>query len=78
MKITVTKDDIVDGCQRSLKGCPIALALIRAHVNFHFVDKDAVIRVDATPIPLPECVRQFIRSFDAGHPVKPFTFTIPD
>jgi nitrate/TMAO reductase-like tetraheme cytochrome c subunit len=83
MKITVTQKDIDKGLKSSCYECPIAHALKRKvknkirygfAVNADFIDltKDNKWWIYA----LPKKAQTFIKRFDDGKPVKPFTFEI--
>lgn len=65
--ITVTQQDIDRGVKHSGKECPIALAVNRA----------ATLGDELWHVRYPREVGYFIRDFDAGQPVKPFSFWLP-
>jgi hypothetical protein len=79
IKIDVTSDDIAKGEREQPCRCPIALALTRAHpgqwvlgehtADFYFDDADGTIS-------LPNEARDFIKRFDNGDPVEPFSFEL--
>jgi hypothetical protein len=78
-KVKVTKDHIKRGEQESAAHCPVALA-VRDYMKGY---KDGTIFVDHEIIEIghfsffsPRSVARFIRKYDAGRPVKPFTFTL--
>lgn len=76
IKIRVTKADIEAGKCCSSISCPIALAIQRCcKPKFLSVGYDVCINSD-WDIPLPAAANQFIRDFDGGRPVKPFTFSL--
>lgn len=84
MKINVTEDHIARGRQGAPNSCPVALALKETSSDFANVvvspswffskNKDFKITYEATN--LPKKVQQFIKKFDTGKPVKPFSFEI--
>jgi hypothetical protein len=82
MKITVTQEDIDEGIIKDCIRCPIARAIGRA-----FGEKASVAQTDyyvsgrwnsLKPKKLPNVATEFIYDFDAGRPVHPFTFELPD
>lgn len=86
MKIRVTKKDIKEGKPKSCAKCPIALAVTRK-TGYRWIlvggcvdvyksrrkmaDEDSY----KTAI-LPLDAHSFIRRFDQGYPVEPFTFDL--
>ena len=81
--VEVTAEDIAKGLRRNACGCPVALAAQRACPVFE--GKLRVIRIGMTfgigtrginDVILPDDAADFVRSFDDGRPVKPFTFTV--
>ncbi len=93
--ITVTQDDIAKGTPRQGSGCPITLALRRALPQFPglysswWTHRHAEHPSSAFMRPrggmtegyvLPPEVYAFMRAFDNGEQVAPFTFelTLPD
>lgn len=82
MKITVTKEDIQDGDQRSATTCPVARALKRSFptalyvgvsprdFSIHLPNYESVFRV------LPSNAQQQIRKFDESGKMDPFEFEI--
>ena len=77
--IKVTAEDIAAGKRCNHRACPVAIALRR----YLFDDR---ITVEATHMTygeyatitrLPKRVQAFIRSFDQGEPVVPFSFRLP-
>ena len=80
IKVTVTAADIKNGKQKRCESCPIALAMQRGYKikksNISVVDD---IRIDLTEntafyYHIPEKASLFIRRFDEGEKVNPFTF----
>lgn len=82
--IEVTADDIAKGIPCSLCLCPIALAVARLRgtsssevivntgtVSFPDYDADG----EWVSYEIPDEAGQFVRDFDGGAPVAPFTFT---
>ena len=77
MRFRVTWFDINDGMPNSICGCPIVLC-IRRTTRREFVDvTEEEITVNGSDYRLPANAQRFIRKFDDGHPVKPFSFNIP-
>jgi hypothetical protein len=77
MKIEVTADDIAEGVPEDGIGCPIACALNRLTGDRYEVDYEEVTTPDGRVIDLPPEARAFIRRFDRGDEVAPFTFELP-
>jgi len=81
MKIRVTKKHIQDGVQNSKCACPVALAM-KEYFGFDaFEDADVgQVYLSISNFVLtervPSSVRKFIKQFDEGKPVKPFTFEL--
>lgn len=77
MKIEVTQEDINKGEVTECRRCPIALAVIRATGNkYVLVDSDYT-HVGTKFCPTPVTAKRFIRNFDYGNDVQPFTFELP-
>lgn len=82
MTINVTQEHISKG-KRYAWECPIALALKDAICRWcgpnvgtnyiGFYDKSEIRHIVETPV----AAQEFIRKFDNGKPVKPFSFEIP-
>lgn len=81
--IQVTQEDIDQGCRNSGGRCPIARALIRAlSVDFSphvYVAKTQVNvwnnkKFVVQHRGIPEVAKNFIKQFDAGEKVLPFSF----
>lgn len=80
--VTVTEDHIRRGVPQEPEFCPVALALetifpASTHIS---VDEEAV---DLThedlrfqSVELPRSATRFIRAFDSGKPVEPFSFRV--
>jgi len=80
MKIEVTEEDIKAGWRNALY-CPVALALDRAtnqdwHVSADHLSPCIGENYDKSEIPAR--VRRFIRAFDQGKKVRPFSFELPE
>lgn len=79
MTITVSQDDIEQG--QPLKGlsCPIALAIKRATgLEYVGVGVRQYWYKDLAGGVLPPEVTEFVKAFDSGKPVEPFTFELED
>jgi len=79
--IKVTKQDIKVAKTSKKKGCPkayycpIAFAVRRRWLSAYIIDLS--IYIDGLePATLTKRARDFVSNFDAGKPVKPFTFRI--
>lgn len=70
--IEVTADDIARGTRKSCSCCPIALALARCTGLVVSVESDWVYFMPD----LPQTAVEFIKTFDAGKPVQPFSFEL--
>lgn len=78
-QVDVTQEDIDKGIKHDAACCPIALAFRRLYpfcmagvYNLFFCDQDGIAIMKA---PLePEAV-EFIKDFDCGKPIQPFSFT---
>ena len=80
MQIRVTQEDIDKGKRNSLRRCPVALALKRACGRIVEVGSTMVYSRNedrAWLISLPEKAEDFVKLFDIGEPVEPFTFDLP-
>jgi hypothetical protein len=81
--ITVTADDIAKGKPCSAGRCPIATALNRSLsdeysntlVGHHFASVLGK-RGRWVQIKLPDNASRFVRAFDEGQPVEPFSFAV--
>lgn len=79
MKITVTQENIDNGCSGSLSSCAVALACKAAGLGDVTVDTQFIkIRNDLVFVQykLPTEVGNFISDYDAGRPVKPIVFDL--
>lgn len=79
MIISVTEEDIALGKKGRYRGCPVALAATRATGHEVGVTHDTIdIQMEDERIEIitPAEAKSFIRRFDHGKPVKPFTFTL--
>lgn len=76
--VEVTSEDIRIGERRRATRCPVRRALRRAGVPAHAVfGGDYMFRAEDAPLmPLPVTVERWIRAYDAGHFVRPFTFKV--
>ena len=74
--IKVTAGDIAIGHRSSALLCPVALALKRAFPRRWCTVSTREYGVGDKVEFLSKEVQQFIESFDAGYPVKPFQFRI--
>lgn len=83
MKVIVTQDHIARGRQGP-NSCPVALALKETSSDFAnvivgpqwFFSRNEEFHITYQSTNLPKKVQQFIKKFDAGEPVKPFSFEI--
>lgn len=79
LKINVTQQNIIKGRKYTSKSCPIALAFKEAGIkkvevkNLQFLLRKSE---DSIMYDLPRMARKFIRAFDEGRPVKPFSFNV--
>lgn len=77
-RIRVTKKDIEKGEANEYRSCPVALALQRRGFEDVSVHIDRFYLVAHAPTRLSKRTREFVRDFDDGMEVKPFSFTIND
>lgn len=78
-KIEVTQDDINNGDRDDTQSCPIALALLKAGFTEPRVDGCDICYTEGDKVKSvmsPSVVRDFVKSFDRGLPVKPFSFEL--
>lgn len=82
--INVTAEHIAQGVQAECTRCPIALAIGEALPDATYVSVNLrAIELTDGPHevylqdPLPIRARAFIREFDNGWPVRPFSFELP-
>lgn len=81
MIIKVTKEDIKQGKPGMPCHCPVARAM-----NRHVFERVSVtgrmmsreVRGRLRWLPISDEVKEWIRNYDRGAPVKPFSFHIPD
>ena len=77
-KVRVTQADI-DASLGGCSDCPVALAINRATGwDDAWVTKASLMRDHTGEFvqPLPERARAFVRAYDEGRPIRPFTFFI--
>lgn len=80
MNVQVSKGHIETGQKQKCQSCPVALALAEATgVLWHVTPSYLIVwRGRLVPhVTTPEEVQRFIRDFDAGKAVQPFSFEIP-
>jgi hypothetical protein len=73
--ITVTAQDIRSGQPKNSRGCPVALAMKRSTQAEVFCGV-TVASVNGGSVSLPLSATTFIRAFDHGDEVQPFSFTV--
>lgn len=82
MRVNVTQRDIDLGVPNNSMYCPIARAVRRHGTYKHAFVYTGYISLsflsDYAPVFLPERANSFVRSFDMGKEVHPFSFTLPD
>lgn len=85
MKVNVTKTYIDAGVPRDCDRCPVALAVLGEHAIPVMVGPFRMARradtwTEARPseVDLPQRAVDWIRDFDNGIPVEPFSFEVPD
>lgn len=84
MRVEVTQEDIGKGVARAPNNCPIALALKRAGWARASVSASAIgfkargAEKFYWTYAVPENAKSFLFDFDAGRPVSPFSFDLPD
>lgn len=76
MRIEVTQADIEFGEVGHAEACPVALALERTTGRRWVVGDDELEDRKFGIIDSPSAVAAFVRAFDAGRPVAPFTFDL--
>jgi len=78
MRIVVTQKHIDAGMRKDCERCPVALALIDAHVSFYGISSTRVHSFKEPRIlELPDVATAFIHRFDDGEAVEPFEFELP-
>ena len=77
-KITVTQGDIETGIPNLPLDCPISLAMRKRGLEYCVIKVFAHRRFGFGPdkIRLPVKAQSFIKRFDAGKKVKPFSFEV--
>jgi hypothetical protein len=85
VEFTVNQEDIVNGLKRNSRACPVALAAKRIFPYGNCCTgeglKISVTGVNGCPIffgLLPPKAKKFIKDFEEGKPVKPFSFKVED
>lgn len=79
MRVQVSSLNIDMGNKNNCYSCPIALALKPLFPTFAEVGTTVAWFIEQNEyrkVALPEEVRSFISDFDAGKPVKPFSFEL--
>ena len=76
MKIYVTDNDIEQGIPHDTTFCPVALALYRTTGDQDVNVGGFRARSNHRFYALPKRVQNWIRRFDRGQPVKPFSFVL--
>lgn len=78
MMIEVTAEDIEQGERGNCGKCPIARAMDRAGVKHVYVGEwsmDGMVGREFWSMTHIDSTRAFIRAFDEGDPVEPFSFS---
>ena len=78
MKIKITLSDILCGKMGDEFGCPIALALKRAHPNKYILVKKDGFFIGDVEYDTSLKIKEFIADFDFGFVVHPFEFDTDD
>ena len=82
MKVNVTRQDIDQGERANCCNCPVARAIARLVPEGDQVEVlyASILRrgLQCRIVRIPEEVRDFIKKFDRGRWVKPFSFDLPD
>lgn len=77
LRVTVTANHIAQGRRESCYECPIELALISAGLRSDDVAVGRCIAwINDREYALPEPAQEFIRRFDEGVDVEPFSFEL--
>ena len=77
MKFTVTKQMIKDGKPDNVCFCPVALAIKAKLPKLSFRIEASVVVIESVGyFELPQRTIRFIKKFDEGKPVRPFTFCL--
>lgn len=76
LKVRVTRDDIRNGRKNDCARCPVARAVRRlGYAKIAVCPSEILVnRPTQQTFRNPQKARRFINAFDAGKPVKPFTF----
>lgn len=74
--IRVTEENIRKGTQGNPMRCPVARALRREFNVRRCTASHYFLDINGISIPTPEIVRNFMRRFDSGERVKPFSFRL--
>jgi len=74
LSVTVTRDDIRLGKTYDECNCPIARAIKRQYKTKAVCVRGDDGNIDGREVLFPKAAETFIRRFDLGRPVKPFTF----
>lgn len=74
IEISVEQKHINKGTKADIISCPINLACITKYPDAY--TGTTIIFLDGKEYFLPKTAQKFIRDFDAGRPVKPFTFKL--
>lgn len=75
--VNVTQADIDNGVDGDCRLCPVARALSRAGVRgWNVFYHGLVSELTGETIALPRSAMEFIRRFDSGGDVKPFSFEL--
>lgn len=77
MRIEVTQEDIDRGVRDQPCACALALATTRATGRNAAVGTTSIFFDLESGISLPLLARNFVRDFDAGRSVRPFSFDLP-
>lgn len=74
--VEVTQADLDNGERKLCRSCPVALALQRATGTAWYVEYSGatICRGGERRVDFPLTVAEFIRDFDDGAPVQPFSF----
>ena len=75
--VQVTKQDIKNGMPKEGDKCPIAKAVRRCTGTHRavFVDESSI-EIGAVEYSLPASAKAFVRAFDKGKPVSPFSMKL--
>lgn len=76
MRVSVTRQDIVNGTRSVPWACSIALAVKRAAKRDDVCVTRSFIRVGAEYHDIPRKAVEFVNNFDYERPVKPFKFDL--